>query len=67
MRFDVLTLFPEIIDAYCKESIIGNALAESLIEINSYNPRDYSTDKHKKVDDTPYGGGLVCYFRYKHF
>ncbi len=57
MRFDVLTLFPEIIKSYSKESIIGNALNEALIEIHSHNPRDYSLDKHKKVDDTPYGGG----------
>ncbi|NQY80751.1 MAG: tRNA (guanosine(37)-N1)-methyltransferase TrmD [Candidatus Caenarcaniphilales bacterium] len=57
MRFDVLTLFPEIIKSYTNESIIGNALAESLIEMNSFNPRDYSLDKHKKVDATPYGGG----------
>lgn len=57
MRFDVLTLFPEIIQSYSKESIIGNAIAKSLIELNSYNPRDYSLDKYRKVDDTPYGGG----------
>ena len=57
MRFDVLSLFPEIINAYSQESIIKNAIEADLIDLNLCNPRDYSLDKHKKVDDTPYGGG----------
>ena len=57
MRFDVLTLFPEVILNSCNYSILKRALNENLIEINAINPRDYSKDKHKKVDDTPYGGG----------
>ena len=57
MRFDVLSLFPDIIDSYTKESIVASAIAQSKIELNTYNPRDYSQDKHKKVDDTPYGVG----------
>ena len=56
MRFDVLTLFPEMFDAI-KQSIIGRAEEKGLIDINLINIRDFSKDKHKKVDDTPYGGG----------
>ena len=57
MRFDVLTLFPEMVTNYAKQSILGIAQEKSLIKINAYNPRDYSLDKHKKVDDVIYGGG----------
>ena len=57
MRFDVLTLFPEMIEGYCSQSIMKRARENSVIEVNTINPRDYSLDKHKKVDDTPYGGG----------
>ncbi len=57
MRFDVLSLFPETIIDACNFSIIKRALNENIIEINAINPRDYTLDKHKKVDDTPYGGG----------
>ena len=56
MKFDVLTLFPEMFDCL-KQSIIGRAVENELIEINLTNIRDFSTNKHKKVDDTPYGGG----------
>ena len=57
MRFDVLSLFPETIIDACNFSIIKRALNENIIEINAVNPRDYTLDKHKKLDDTPYGGG----------
>lgn len=57
MRFDVLTLFPELIWAVAEESIIGRAVENKLIEINPVNIRDFSRDKHKKADDYPYGGG----------
>ena len=57
MRFDVLSLFPEMIDNACSFSIMQRAKNENLIQVNSINPRDFSKDKHKKVDDTPYGGG----------
>ena len=57
MRFDVLTLFPETIKKACDFSIIKRATEQGLISVNAVNPRDYSKDKHKKVDDTPYGGG----------
>lgn len=56
MEFDVLTLFPEMF-ASLKQSIIGRAIENNLIKINLINMRDFSKDKHKKVDDTPYGGG----------
>ena len=56
MKFDVLTLFPEMFEPL-KQSIIGRAEEKDLININLINIRDFSKDKHKKVDDTPYGGG----------
>ncbi len=57
MRFDVLTLFPEIIDSYCGVSIMKRAEERDVFTVNAINPRDYTENKHKKVDDTPYGGG----------
>lgn len=54
MKFDVLTLFPEMF-LPIKRSIIGKAIEKELIEINLINIRDFSKDKHKKVDDYPYG------------
>lgn len=57
MRFDVLTLFPEIITNYCSYSIMKRAKDAEIISVNTINPRDFTLDKHKKVDDTPYGGG----------
>lgn len=64
MRYDVITLFPEIIEGYCSQSITKRGIESGIIEVISHNPRDYSLDKHKRVDDTPYGGGdgmvLMC-------
>ncbi len=57
MRIDVLSLFPELIANYCEASVLGIALEKQLYELNVHNPRDYTLDKHKRVDDTPYGGG----------
>lgn len=57
MIFDVLTLFPEMFFPVLGESIIGRAQENKIIEVNLINIRDYSKDKHKKVDDSPYGGG----------
>ena len=57
MRFDVLTLFPELIQSHLDFSIMKRAKEDGIIEVKTINPRDYSLDKHKKVDDTPYGGG----------
>jgi len=56
MIFDVLTLFPEMFDIF-NHSIIGRAKEKGLIEINTFNIRDFTLNKHKKVDDYPYGGG----------
>jgi len=57
MKFDILTIFPEVIETYAQESILGRAQKKKLIKIKVHNFRDYSKDKHKRVDDTPYGGG----------
>lgn len=57
MRFDVMTLFPEYCDTVLGESIIGRARRNGHIEVNFHNIRDYSENKHRNVDDTPYGGG----------
>lgn len=57
MIFDVLTLFPESVDHFLSESIIGRARTNGIITVRCHNIRDFSNDKHKKVDDYPYGGG----------
>lgn len=62
MRFDVLTLFPEMYEPL-KASILGKAQETKKIDINVINIRDFSKDKHKKVDDTPYGGGAGMVMR----
>ena len=58
MRIDILTLFPEMCEAVFNESILGRAVKKGVIEINAINIRDYTLDKHNRVDDTPYGGGM---------
>ena len=62
MKFDVLTLFPESFEPI-KQSILGRALEKNLISLNLINIRDFSNNKHKKVDDTPYGGGAGMVIR----
>lgn len=57
MIFDVMTLFPEMIEQACNYSILKRALENDIITVKTTNPRDFTIDKHKKVDDTPYGGG----------
>ena len=57
MKFDIITLFPELINTHLDFSIMKRAKENSVIEVSTHNPRDYTLDKHKKVDDTPYGGG----------
>ena len=57
MKFEIITLFSELIDVYAKNGIIGRAVENKLFDIEYVNLRDYSEDKHKKVDDYPYGGG----------
>jgi tRNA (guanine37-N1)-methyltransferase len=53
----VVTLFPEMFDAITQQGVIARAIKNGTIEFNAWNPRDYATDKHKTVDDRPYGGG----------
>ena len=64
MKYDVITLFPDIINDYCTQSITKRGIEAGLISVETHNPRDYTLDKHKRVDDTPYGGGdgmvLMC-------
>ncbi len=63
MRFDVLTLFPGIFDGYLQQSLLKLAIERGLVDIRLWNIRDYSADKHQKVDDRPFGGGpgmLMC-------
>ena len=57
MRFDVLTLFPEMVENYFQFSILKRAVEGGVVSVNTINPRDYTENKHKKVDDIPYGGG----------
>lgn len=57
MRFDIITIFPEMFNSVLGTSILKRAIEDKKIEVNFLNPRDYTTDKHKTVDDTPYGGG----------
>ncbi|DAA97574.1 TPA: tRNA (guanosine(37)-N1)-methyltransferase TrmD [Candidatus Gastranaerophilales bacterium HUM_9] len=57
MKFDILTLFPEMIEQACSHSIMKRAVDSGVLKINTINPRDFTLDKHNKVDDTPYGGG----------
>ena len=57
MRFDVLTLFPQMFEAVLGDSIIGRARENNILEMNFIDIRDFSTNKHRKVDDYPYSGG----------
>lgn len=57
MRFDIMTLFPELVETVLNESILGRAQKNGAIAVRTHNIRDYSEDKHRRVDDTPYGGG----------
>ena len=58
IRFDIMTLFPDLVKSVLDESIIGRAQKSGAIEVYAHNIRDYSEDKHRRVDDTPYGGGM---------
>lgn len=57
MKFDVMTLFPEMIEQACSHSIMKRAIESGVFSLDTINPRDFTLDKHNKVDDTPYGGG----------
>ena len=58
MKFHVMTLFPSLVENVLGESIIGRAIKDGYISLSCYNIRDYSEDKHRKTDDTPFGGGM---------
>ncbi len=58
MHFDIITLFPDFFTSPLKSSLIGKALAKEIATVNLVNPRDFTIDKHRKVDDIPYGGGV---------
>lgn len=58
MRIDIMTLFPEMCESVLSESIIGRARKNGYVEINCVNIRDFTLDKHNRVDDAPYGGGM---------
>ncbi len=58
MRISILTLFPQMCEAFVNESIIGRAIKKGKVDINCINIRDFANNKHNKVDDTPYGGGM---------
>ncbi|MCZ6723758.1 MAG: tRNA (guanosine(37)-N1)-methyltransferase TrmD [Gammaproteobacteria bacterium] len=57
MRVDVITLFPELVKAVVGCGVVGRAADQGLLELNCWNPRDYASDRHRTVDDRPYGGG----------
>jgi tRNA (guanine37-N1)-methyltransferase len=58
MKFDIITIFPEIFDSFLKESIIKRAIKKRLIEVKAHNLRKWAKDRHHTVDDRPYGGGI---------
>ena len=58
MRFDIMTLFPDLVSSVLGESIIGRAQKAGYVSVHAHNIRDFANNKHKKVDDTPYGGGF---------
>ena len=58
MKFEIMTLFPEMVKTVLSESVIGRAERAEIISVSCHNIRDYSKDKHRKTDDTPYGGGM---------
>ncbi|MBD2495682.1 tRNA (guanosine(37)-N1)-methyltransferase TrmD [Nostoc sp. FACHB-280] len=58
MRFDIVTLFPDCFTSVLSSGLLGKALAKQIAQVNLVNPRDFTNDKHRKVDDEPYGGGV---------
>src|SRR3990167_10980270 len=63
MRFDVITLFPEVIESYCAASIVGLAQRDRIIAVKTHNVRAYGEGRHRQVDDKPYGGGPGMVFK----
>ena len=65
MRFDVVTLFPEMITAAARYGVTGRAIERNIVSLSVWNPRDYTHDKHQTVDDRPYGGGPGMVMKYQ--
>jgi tRNA (guanine37-N1)-methyltransferase len=63
MRFHIITIFPHILDSYLSESLFKRAEKEKIVSVRAYNLRDFTDDKHRKVDDRPFGGGPGMVFR----
>ncbi len=57
MKIDVITLFPDFFTSGLQSGLLGRALAKDIAAVNLVNPRDFTLDKHRRVDDIPYGGG----------
>lgn len=65
MRFDVITLFPEMVEAASRYGVTGKAIDNGMVRLETWNPRDYTHDKHRTVDDRPYGGGPGMVMKYQ--
>jgi tRNA (guanine37-N1)-methyltransferase len=63
MRIDVFTIFPQLIDAFTSESLLGKARTSGLLDLRLHDPRDWTSDVHRTVDDAPYGGGAGMVMR----
>ncbi len=63
MRFDVVTLFPEMFEAFASLGVVGRAIADERVSLRFQSPRPFGQGKHKNVDDTPYGGGAGMVMR----
>lgn len=63
MRIDVFTLFPQLVDNFCSESLLGRARNENLVDVRSHDLREHTTDVHHSVDDAPFGGGAGMVLR----
>jgi tRNA (guanine37-N1)-methyltransferase len=58
VRLDIVTLFPDFFTSTLSSGLLGRALKKQIAEVHLVNPRDFTTDKHRRVDDEPYGGGV---------
>ena len=65
MRFDIITLFPEMVNIASGYGVTGKAIENGLVQLSTWNPRDYTHDKHRTVDDRPYGGGPGMVMKYQ--
>ena len=63
MNFNIVTIFPELIDSYINHGLLAKANEGGLISVNTWNPRDFSEDKNRRIDDKPFGGGQGMLFQ----